>query len=573
MSASEPPAYIPVHEPVSLRARKWLLLLAALLVVGAASVFFTQQRTTVKRAAPSASAVAHAARYDLLTSLRLASWSTLGWSPDRQTVAGLSVPVALGAPTGRLQLWNMLTSRTVSEVASLSDIGVLWSPDGGTLASTSYTATINLVDTTSGKLARTLTVPVPAEMPAKSPRNRPFVRVSTSSFLVGWAAGGRYLVSMASTGADDLLPSDTGVGAASFVSYVTVQVWEVAGGKLARNFVVADDPSATRIVQVRLSPTGKTLAIASYDISKSTGGHSANVRLWDVESGHSLTGPPPMQVAGSMPGAPVPLYIEWSPDSRTLAVANGPAIRLLEPGKTQYSRILAGSATPTAVPFSAASTAVPTNPALAPVPVSTGVAVSFPLPISTAGLMPGAGPIISSGPIAPPAQPGPQFPVLPNIFPMPPQGPPLPVPTPTLDPADFGSVQILAWSPAGDLLASYDGRSVRLWDVAGAAVRSIIDLGQNGSTGNFAFNQAGGRYGPIAWSPDGGLLATLNGDGWSGPPSVHLWDPATGVEVRQLGRGAMQIEWSAYADVLAVSYAGNPGKLELWGVRNSITSK
>lgn len=570
MSASEPPAYIPVHEPISLRARKWLLLLAGLLIASVAGVFFTQ-RTSVPHATPSASAVAHAARYDLLTSLRIASWSTLGWSPDRHTVAGLGASGTLGASPGRLQLWNMLTSRIVSEIASPPDSGLLWSPDGGTLASTSYTATINLINTASGKLARRLTVPVPAEMPAKSPRNRPFTQVSTRSFLVGWAVGGRYLVSMASTGADDFVPSDAGVGAASFVSYVSVQVWEVAGGKLARNFVVADDPNATRIVQVRLSPTGKTLAIASYDISKNTGIRSANVRLWEVESGLSLAGPQPMQVAGSMPEAPARLYIEWSPDGRTLAVANGPTIRLLEPGKTQYSRILAGSATPTAATSTVA--AVPANPTRPPMPVSTAFPILLPLPIGTAGLMPGAGPIIGSGPSAPPAQPGPPFPSLPNIFPMPPQGPPLPAPTPTLDPANFGPVQILAWSPAGDLLASYDGRSVRLWDVAGGAVRSIIDLGQSRSMDNFASNGASGQTGPIAWSPDGGLLVTLNGDGWSGPPSVHLWDPATGVEVRQLGRDAMRIEWSPYADVLAVSYAGNPGKIELWGVRESVTGK
>jgi len=92
-----------------------------------------------------------------------------------------------------------------------------------------------------------------------------------------------------------------------------------------------------------------------------------------------------------------------------------------------------------------------------------------------------------------------------------------------------GPVNVLAFSPDGDLLASAgDDRVVRLWDAGTGRARGELE----GHTD---------RVNALAFSPDGALLASAGSEG-----VVRLWDPTSGQPISGFATGhSLALAWSA----------------------------
>jgi WD40 repeat protein len=122
----------------------------------------------------------------------------------------------------------------------------------------------------------------------------------------------------------------------------------------------------------------------------------------------------------------------------------------------------------------------------------------------------------------------------------------------TLNPKARGRLPV-AFAPDGKLLATGSGPSLRLWDpVAGREVR-VLDtpLGKAGR----------GWVNSLAFSPDGQTLAAAGQS-----KTIVLWDPSKG-EIRRQLEAADSIESVAFSPDGKLLLAGGPaGVLQLWDV-------
>lgn len=509
----------------------FLVFLVLALALGLLGIVLYQQteQSSASSRRPSQAALTLAASFTHLYDISSTEAGTLVWSPDGTMLAvpGQYVRISgsSGPSVGPVTILDVATGRKIKEFSLPTQARELtWSPDGHMLAATTAGSDVYLLNTTSGTVERTITMPLPPNFPQTSPvKHLPWQHLYFRPQAVSWSTTSNHLIIVANISASngrvdiDHYQEDEGVG------YITVQEWDAGTGKLLRNTVLP--PSAR---PWSLSPDGDALLLEETKYRAATQTHTTTWQIWNV----------PQAVATS--GVSGPLLDDlsqtlmspalWSPDSSRFAVINGRSLVIVDRATGGAQHILPEQLAPTytSVPYAPRPAAIPTVP---PPPINTA--------FSLAGL---PNPVPSVAVPTDTARPT-------NTV----------TPTPTVDVNWVQGVVDAEWSPDGKTLAAYYDDVLRLWDPSTGQARWVTRWRPSDPYFS-AFSHANRRE--LGWSSDGSLLALYV---YREPiASLYLVDAQTGLEVKQIRDDIGRFEWSPKGMMLLVQ-AGNSTLTEVWG--------
>jgi WD40 repeat protein len=459
------------------------------------------------------------------------------WSPDGRTLAAFSA----GA-------FNML-----SGPAPFPAIDSLWQPGSGYV-----TPTLVLIDPDTVAVRYSTVISLPTDLPPRLEGGPGWSWEASEFRLLGWTDGGRSLVTMCNLNAASHSGAYT---TGQFARIVAYQVWDVQTGWLVKNQTISGSAASpsyrTALYDIALSPDGRTIAYAVRDENPRPGlpfDPGLDMELWDVATGQRKHSVPGLKAEYGLDPDRKWRKMEWSPDSATLYVATKSAVQVIEAATGNIVRQL-----PDAVPPTSTPTIIPTW-----IPTTVPQVPPMPPPVSTGG------PVV----VAP--APAPNIPIPPivrDIFgALIPKPRAAPAPTIAPDPNYYAPIVGIALSPSGDVLAVHDLRVIRLWDTAGGELKTFSEVPEQVPVYTWSPSTLGGPPPFVAWSPDGRLLSSLLAMGGA---RVWLIDPDTGKPLKALGKPADAVNWSPYSNLLAIWRQGGVQSgmpvLDIWQAKDAAT--
>jgi hypothetical protein len=474
----------------------FMLILLMLAIVLIASARSRNQQSLSKQPIASAEISQLGQNFTLLGTLGPSSSTYCSWSSDGKIVNMIDNEPSNSA----LQSWDVSNGKPSGDPITTSM--PYCSPNQTIAALVSSTNTINLVDTHTGQLLRTLNASVPPDSYVDTSGVTKSTQYDTTSLRIErWSNDGTILVTTSVVGT---LP-ESGMGPRT----TSVQRWDVASGtRLSYKNVYRD----TLPMDISISPDGALFATGRAVQGPSS--TSLVIDLWDL-SNQSQIGTLTFPWSTSNP------YLFWSPDGHTLAViVDGRQVALIDSATAKVTMTL-----PETLPDPYTPTPNPK-----PQPIGTSAADPIPSPQSTAE---GAVPIAIQTAVppgyVPPVTPAAQL--------------------PDVDNGDYQPITNIVWSPDGSTIAVYDNSYIRFWDATTGKQRAIA---------RHPYNRCD-RSRAMGWSPDQRLFASIDCD--EELLVLRLWDGTTAAPVRELITGVYDLHWSPSSTNLLL-LANN----QLWGI-------
>ncbi|GCL44500.1 serine/threonine-protein kinase [Microcystis aeruginosa] len=236
--------------------------------------------------------------------------------------------LASGSGDTTIKIWEVATGKELRTLTGHSDpvFSVVYSPDGRYLASGIWDNTIKIWDVATGKQLRTLTGHSdPVLSVVYSPDGRYLASGNGYTTIKIWeVATGKQLRTLTGHygGVYSVVYSPDGRYLASASADNTIKIWEVATGKELRTLTGHSDS----VWSVVYSPDGRYLASGSYDNT---------IKIWEVATGKQLR-----TLTGHSNSVP---SVAYSPDGRYLASGSwDDTIKIWEVATGKELRILTG---------------------------------------------------------------------------------------------------------------------------------------------------------------------------------------------------------------------------------------